>query len=334
MSAVDDERTLRRAERLMRCYPRVWRERYGEEFVALLLDEFEERPHSPRRTADVLASGLLARAEQAGLTGEGLTREARLRTGLAMMGCVLAAFLVVGLSVWSQLTVSWQWAPPRSAGTTAAMWLMSAALLAAAALLVLAALPIVRELVGALARGRVRPLLLPLLVTASGAAVLWLGSRHFGVAWPGTGGHPWSARGIVPAAIAKPLWAFSAWISTFWVHPWTALQDEPAETVAWMALSPLALVALLAGLATVIRRLELPAAKLRLPAMLAPALTATMVVFLAGAASWVLGTEAGPANLFRVGMIDDIEVAVMAIALVLAARSSRRALGALDRGSC
>jgi hypothetical protein len=324
----------RRAERLLRCYPRAWRERYGEEFTALLLDEFAERPRSPRRTADVVTSGLLARAEHAGLTGEGLTPERRLRAGLAVMGCALAAFLVLGLSVWSQLLVSWQWSAPESSGTTAAMWLMSGALLAATALIVLAALPIVRELGRALMTGRARPLLVPLLVTAWGAAVLWLGSQHFGAAWPGTGGHAWSARGIVPAAIAKPLWALSAWISTFWVHPSTTLQDEPAKTVAWMALSPFALLALLGGLATVIRRLELPAAALRLPAIVALALTAAMVVFLAGAASWVLGAGPGPANLFQVGTIDDVEVALMAIALMLAARSSRRALGALAGGSC
>ncbi len=39
-----------RAARLLRWYPRAWRERYGEEFAELLIDEMEERPRSAGRT--------------------------------------------------------------------------------------------------------------------------------------------------------------------------------------------------------------------------------------------------------------------------------------------
>jgi hypothetical protein len=332
MSEITDP-AGQRAQRLMRCYPRAWRVRYGEEFAALLLDEFAERPHSLRRTADIVRCGLAARLEPAVLPGEGLDPERRLRAGLAVAGIALAAFLVFALSVWSQLTVSWQWAAPQSSGTMAAMWLMSGALLAMTLLVLLAAVPVLRALVEALRHGQVRRLAAPLILSVWGGAVLWLGGRHFGAAWPGTGGHPWSARGIVPASIAKPLWAVSSWISTYWVHP-SAMLDAPVTTVAWLALSPLALIALLFGAGMVIRRLKLPARTLRFEAMLALPAAAAMIVFLGGASAWVFAAGPEPGNLFRVGLIDYIELAVMALALVLATRAARRAFAAATARAC
>jgi hypothetical protein len=49
---VSGARTPReRAARLLRWYPRGWRERYGEEFAELLIAELEERPRSAGRRA-------------------------------------------------------------------------------------------------------------------------------------------------------------------------------------------------------------------------------------------------------------------------------------------
>lgn len=51
----------RRARGLLRWYPRAWRQRYGEEFVAHLEVELAERPHAPGRFLDIVAHGVLAR---------------------------------------------------------------------------------------------------------------------------------------------------------------------------------------------------------------------------------------------------------------------------------
>jgi hypothetical protein len=42
-----------RARRLLRLYPRSWRDRYGEEFCAVVERQIEELPRSPARTFDV-----------------------------------------------------------------------------------------------------------------------------------------------------------------------------------------------------------------------------------------------------------------------------------------
>lgn len=68
MTDTSDSAT-RRARRLLRFYPRVWRARYGEEFTQLLIDDISERPHSVTRTADVVRTGLLARLASTGLAG-------------------------------------------------------------------------------------------------------------------------------------------------------------------------------------------------------------------------------------------------------------------------
>ena len=69
----------RRAARLLRWYPRDWRERYGDEFLELLVDDLEERPHSIDRLLDVARSGLVVRLAAAGL---GVDRSIRTITGV------------------------------------------------------------------------------------------------------------------------------------------------------------------------------------------------------------------------------------------------------------
>ncbi|MGH3209900.1 MAG: hypothetical protein ACRDNO_19305, partial [Trebonia sp.] len=55
------DQVVRRAQRLLRWYPRIWRERYEEEFAELLFAEMQERPRSAARTIDVVRSGIAAR---------------------------------------------------------------------------------------------------------------------------------------------------------------------------------------------------------------------------------------------------------------------------------
>lgn len=68
-SACDESDAARRAGRLLRWYPRVWRDRYGEEFAELLIADIEERPRAVGRTVDVILGGFVARLSAAGLCG-------------------------------------------------------------------------------------------------------------------------------------------------------------------------------------------------------------------------------------------------------------------------
>ncbi len=326
MTDTSDAAT-RRATRLLRFYPRVWRARYGEEFTQLLIDEMSERPRSVARTADVVRAGLLARAASAGLVGGTLEPQQQVRSGVATVSCALIAFLAFGVAIWSQLTIGWQWSAPAAPATKAAMLVMSAVIVVFAVLALLAAIPLVWTLGRSLSRGRASGLVAPVTCVVIGTAVLVAGSVHFGRGWPGTGGHPWVGRDIVPPGVARFCWAATLWITSYWAHPGALASFPPAE-IAWMLASPIALLALLIGAAKTLRRLSFSPRVLGYESWLGIAAAVAMAGFLAGASSWIISGGPEPRGLFRVGAIDSVGVTVMTAALVLAFRAAMRALTA------
>jgi hypothetical protein len=310
----------RRAWRMLRWYPRGWRARYGEEFTALLIADFTERPRCWRRGADVARGGLLARLSGAGLAGHPLDPAAARRAGRAACACALATFLTVGSALWAQLTVDWQWAPPGSRATTAAMLAMSSGLLLLAGVALAALAWLGRALLRAGREGRRSLAARPALLAAGGALILVVGGRHFGNGWPGTGGHWWPHQGLVPGGVAAFTWACTLWVSSYWAHP-AALASFPAAELAWMVISPAAVVCLTAGIAGVVRQVPCPAGVSRWRAWLGAAAAAGMTLFLTGAACWVLAGAPGPRGLFHAGALDAVGLVVLAGALAAGGRA-------------
>jgi hypothetical protein len=317
----------RRATRLVRCYPRSWRARYGEEFTQLLIDDISERPRSLTRTVDVLRGGALARFASAGLAGDALEQHQQVRAGLGTVGVSTSAFLAAGVAIWSQLTIGWQWSAPAAAATKTGMLVMTGMMVAFGLGLALAALPLAWVMCREFVRRRGRGLAVPIVAVGAGGLVLVIGSIHFGHGWPGTGGHPWSGRDVVPGSVARFCWAATLWITSYWAHP-GALASFPASEVGWMVVSPIALAAILLGASRTLRLLPLSASVLRYESWLGLAAAVVMAGFLAGAGSWVISGGPGPRGLFRVGAIDLAAVAVMAGSLMLAFRAAHRALSA------
>jgi hypothetical protein len=313
----------RRAGRLVRWYPPQWRERYGEEFTDLLISEFEDRPTSWRRTLNVVSTGALTRLARSGLTGPGLEPPEQVRAGVISLGCSVAAFLTFGIAMWSQLTIGWQWSRPDAWATTAAMVMMSSAMVTFCVLGLLAALPIAACVLARIARGGAGALLRPVALFLGGATLLVIGSRHFGNGWPGTGGHPWSGQGLVPGGMAAFTWASTISISSYWVHP-GALSSFPISELAWMAVSPLAIAGVVIGAAMTVRRLDLSPRFLGYQVILGWIATFAMLVFLVGSCYWVIDGGTGPRNLFHVGAIDFVEILVMAVALAIAWQAVQR----------
>jgi hypothetical protein len=314
----------RRAARLLRWYPRDWRSRYGEEFAELLIADIADRPASWRRDADVAVSGVLARLVPTGLTGHAIDPADQVRASLASLGCLLGVFLSLGVALWSQLTIGWQWSKPDAAAISMAMILMSGAAALLCVLAVLAAIPIAGAVILRFARRRPDGLIVPAFFFVAGTAVLVIGGRHFGNGWPGTGGHPWAHQGLVPGGVAAFTWASTLWVSSYWAHPGSLALFPPAE-LAWMVISPVAIAVLLTGAAKTIRRAGLSSRALRYEAALARAAAFGMFAFLLGACTWVVSGGPGPRNLFHAGAIDMAAVIVMAAALAVAYRAIQRA---------
>jgi hypothetical protein len=321
------DRATRQADRLVRWYPRAWRQRYGDEFTELLVADLAERPRAPARTLDVVRGGMHARLTYAGLAGDVVDPHDRLRSSLAALTCCAALFLAFGVGQWSQMTIGWQWAAPDPPAIAIAMKVMSGALALLVLLAVGAAAPIAWLAARALLTRDGRSLRLAILLTIAGAAVLIAGARHFAHGWPGTGGHPWPGKGLIPTQVASFAWASTLSISSYWAHP-DKLSAFPAAEVAWMVIAPLAIACIAAGAATTIRRVRLSPRVLAFEARIARAATIAMLVFLGGALCRILEPDTGPRNLFATGIIDLVDVLVMigALAAALAvARGARRA---------
>ena len=312
----------RRAERMLRWYPKEWRARYGEEFTELLVAELEEQPRSLRRDIDLARSGLTARLAAAGLADRPLDTDACGRRSLATLAAALSVFSVVAVALWAQLTVGWQWAPPATRATSLAMVVMSTGLLAVGVLCLLAIAPVAWLATRSLAV-RWRHLLVPVVLVLGSLAVLIVGTHHFANGWPGTRGHPWAEQGIVPGGVAAYAWASTLFVTTYWLHP-AALAQFPAGEVAWMLVSPLATGALIVGATRIIRRVELSPRAIRYERRLGLLAAGTAAVFLTGAALWVVDGGPGPRNLFHIGSIDIAELAALALLLPVAVRAAGR----------
>ena len=310
----------RRAQRLLRWYPRSWRRRYGAEFAELLIAELAEQPRSWRRTLDVARGGLLARCTVAGLTSHELPAGDQFRASLAALCCAVAMTGSLGVFMLAQLATGWQWSVSRAPGTTAGTLIMAGAAAGLGLTGLAAAGPAGWHAALTAVRQRdVRPAL-ALGLTLVSAAVLVLGTRHFQNGWPGTGGTG-PERGLVPGGLAAFGWASTLSVSAYWVHPgqWGAF---PQAEIAWMTLSPLAWASLIPGAASTARKLG-PSPRLRAYlTRLGVAAAVAAIAFVAGAGCWVLARGPAGAAVFRPGLIDAGGLAAMAAAAVLALRSA------------
>lgn len=313
-----------RAARALRWYPREWRDRYGEEFSELLVAELEECPHSARRALDVARGGLTARLAASGLAGRPLHPDEMGRRSLAALVGTLSIFSVLAIALWAQLTVAWQWSAPDTVATSLAMVVMSVGVVVLGALVLFAAAPVCWLMVRSMTRsGRRREVLGPICLSVAGLAVLAVGTHHFANGWPGTGGHPWSDQGLVPGGLAAYAWASTLFVTTYWLHP-SALWRFPSAELAWMALSPLAVTALIVGVSRVVRRVDLSARVLRYEQRLGVLAAVVMALYLTGAGLWITDGGPGPGGLFQIGSIDVAELAAMALLVMMAGRTAER----------
>jgi hypothetical protein len=151
----------------------------------------DECPRSSRRTADVLRGATSARLADAGLIGEGTETHDQARASLATFALAVCIFAILGVSIWAQLAVDWEWSAPATGSTDLGMISMSFAALFFVILAGFAIAPVLFSIVWQLVNGRGRTLFVPATLVVLGVTVLELGGRHFANGWPGTGGHHW-----------------------------------------------------------------------------------------------------------------------------------------------
>ena len=112
--------TRRRTDlsRLLAWYPPAWRERYGEEFVAMMEDELDSRPATIAYRVSVAWSGLHERGHGVGLLGDSVVPAQQARAGSLLVLCSWTAFVLAGAR-YSQLSEHFARAMPVGTGSLA-----------------------------------------------------------------------------------------------------------------------------------------------------------------------------------------------------------------------
>jgi hypothetical protein len=353
------EGAVRTAERLLRWYPRPWRDRYGAEFTELLISDISERPQSLRRSLDVARGGVRARLADAGLAGfpppvatagapAGMVaeqaRQHQISASLGSFSCALGAFLVFAAALSSEIIITSQqsaWlrahisparlpplAQPRAHGAFFASFTTDA-MLALLALAVLAALPVLGAVVARVARDRTARLIRPSIALAASLSVLFVGGRHFENDWVGTGGH----HALIPSGLAAFIWAVTLFVSSYWGHP-AMFATLPADQRVWMALSPFVLALAVASATVLVRRARLPPRVAAFEACLGLLACAIMAAFVACYGVWITERarlEPGMPLGLSIGATNATIIAFLALALAVAAQAARMAVRGVRR---
>jgi hypothetical protein len=83
--------------RLLRWYPTSWRDRYGEELLALMQDELGDETPSARYRRAIARAGLRERVHATGLVGQGANAATRLRSGSLLILSTWTLFVIAGV---------------------------------------------------------------------------------------------------------------------------------------------------------------------------------------------------------------------------------------------
>ena len=290
-------------QRLLRWYPRVWRERYGEEFTALLAEDLADVPRSLRRDLDVMRAGLCARLAACGLA-RGPVRSHSSATAVVAVAAV--GFVASALSIWTQLADGRLTATPGTSAATVSLvgltgWLCGL-LIVAAALGAKLAVDVVRTV----RAGGAGPVPRPLLSLVICAGVLAAGVGLMGSRWPGLRAAHHDGL-LAHAALIG--WAATDSISTFWLHP-SRLLTLPVGELTWMVLCPVAIVGCASSVVRLVRVTRRSSPR---PSRLSSVAGIAAVPGLVAAAAWVLSSQHAVNANYRAGTLDLVLIAGMGL---------------------
>jgi hypothetical protein len=257
---------------LLRCYPRRWRERYGDDVRAYLEDTYPDR--LPLRAgASLVVGGVRERARDAG--GLGATSSAdRVRGGALLVLVAWAAFVVAGSS-FAKLSEHFEVSLPAGAHTVPDV--------AYTCLLAVAVLTAVAVAVG--------------LLLAAPALLRFIS----GGGWPIIRGQVARAAAVTAVAVGTTA-ALSGW-----AHSLTAPQRNgrdlaySAAFLGWAGLLVMTLGLWTVATVATARRLTLSRRVLLAESALATGIAAAMVAMVAAAAVWWAEMASDAPSFWRVG---------------------------------
>jgi hypothetical protein len=262
ISVSDNSDDARRARRLLRWYPVAWRERYGEEFVDHLEQEFADRTTDLRRSVNIIRKGLVARVGDLGLSNSGVNNGSQARAALGTSVALIALMVVVMLNFWSRAMGAWSgriYHPIPVSATTGVLTVALGLLVVLLAVIVVGmAILAGRQILRRRAVGLVGP---SILAVVSGAFLLYEARDFPGFLAPYVDG----AHGIRQLSLSNPggslaNFATVLWeLTQRWVGPWRqGFSDFSTIHAVVDDCVPLAMFLFGVSIALLIRRVELP----------------------------------------------------------------------------
>jgi hypothetical protein len=281
-----------RANRLLRWYPSSWRERYGEEFVDHLEQEFADRPSNLRRSINVVRKGVVARLGDVGLYDTVANPGTQSRAALGTSVALAALMAVVMVFFWSRAMLTWsgrRYHPiPVSASTGTLTVAVALVLVVLATIVIVVVTCVVRQIL----RGRGGRLVVPSALAATSGAFLLYTARNFPrFLFPyihgahGLQGMSLSRPGQLIANFAQVTWMTTQQWVDFWnpgISPLSTIQRVSDDCV------PLAMFVFGIAIALLIRRVEIPQRITRLVFPAAALLGALSGVYFVAYAGWNL----------------------------------------------
>jgi hypothetical protein len=275
---TDILKSSQRAKRLLRWYPKIWRQRYGGEFIDLMEQEIAEKPRSFKRANNIIYRGLVARYRELGLAQSPLNSNDQPRASIATVVVVSTIFIALALNFWSISILNWnaQWRNPASVAIT--LWTGAVTIFGVIVIGLVVAIfcALLWSAMKRVVKGQPKGVIGPFSVTVSSTIFLVFSIRstlRFVIA---RGGIDWLHPGQAIKQLAGTTHALTSTILWIWTNLPKSL-TVGANIV--YGLIPIALVALAFSVATIVRRTNFTIAATRWGRFVIMVLALAMALF-------------------------------------------------------
>lgn len=281
----------RRVSRLLRWYPREWRDAYGDEFAYHLEQEFEDRPVDGRRAVNVACMGLVARMGDIGLSSVDVRPERHIRVAVSTSFVLSAMAAVFALSFWGRAMIQWNASskPSPSILDSLATGALTAATGLLIVVLVVTVLSIAALVVRQAFRRRIRPLAKPVFLALTSGALLLYVFGFFSTLLGELRAVPWAHPGLALKALGELGLALTNRLSDLhnrWING-SSFGRSSVNVLAPLATAVLVAVFAVA-IASLLRRVEMSHRTERLGALVVTLLGTLTATFFVSCLAWII----------------------------------------------
>jgi hypothetical protein len=269
---------------MLKFYPRIWRIRYGAEFVDFMEQSIADTPHDAKRTLNIIFKSSKARLSELGIAGPTLDSTEASKAALSTSIVLATVFSVFALFYWSTAMVSWNSNPHVVTPWSVSIWTGAITVSAMAIALALFAIGVIviSHAVKLLVSKQDKRFALPLIVGFVSAVVIVNAVHQFTRLTIARGGIQWFQFGVGLKQVAGA----TQWVtqSIIWGPSWTGGSTFGQGLLHISA--TIAVVVLALGVAKIIRLSEFTFAANQAGVKATRFLSLSMVLFLFSCLGW------------------------------------------------